>query len=64
MYLFFRCWTLPRHLNLPFTMMAILVQSASHSSILKHTTYTHTVNTHRDKDNTRLNVRKPTEERT
>lgn len=33
-YLFFRCWTLPRHLNLPLTIMAILVQRASHSSIL------------------------------
>lgn len=36
-YLFFRCWTLPKHLNLPFTMMAILVHRASHSSILRHT---------------------------
>lgn len=36
-YLFLRCWTLPRHLNLPFTMMAILVHRASHSSILRHT---------------------------
>ena len=42
-YLFFRCWTLPRHLNLPFTMMAILVHKASHSSMLTHTrTHTHT----------------------
>lgn len=41
-YLFFRCWTLPRHLNLPFTIMAILVHRASHSSILTHT-HTHTM---------------------
>lgn len=34
-YLFFRCCTDPRHWNLPLTMMAILVQRASHSSILR-----------------------------
>lgn len=34
LYLFFRCCTDPRHWNLPLTMMAILVQRASHSSIL------------------------------
>lgn len=33
-YLFFRCWTEPRHWNLPFTIMAIRVHRASHSSIL------------------------------
>lgn len=33
-HLFLRCCTLPRQRNLPLTMMAILVQSASHSSML------------------------------
>ena len=33
-YLFLRCWTLPRHLKDPLTMIASLVHSASHSSIL------------------------------
>lgn len=33
-YLLFRCWMLPKHLKRPFTMMAIRVHSASHSSIL------------------------------
>lgn len=33
-YLFLRCWTLPRQRKRPLTMMAILVQSASHSSML------------------------------
>lgn len=42
-YLFFRCCTDPRHWNLPLTMMAILVQRASHSSML--TTHTNTENT-------------------
>ncbi len=37
-YLFFKCCTLPRQRNLPFTMMAIRVQSASHSSILQKQT--------------------------
>lgn len=32
--LFFRCWMLPKHLNLPFTMMPSLVHNASHSSML------------------------------
>lgn len=34
-YLFFRCWTLPRHLNLPLTIIAIRVHRASHSSMLQ-----------------------------
>lgn len=34
-HLFLRCCTLPRQRNLPLTMMAILVQSASHSSMLR-----------------------------
>lgn len=34
-HLLFRCWMLPRHLKWPFTMMAIRVHNASHSSILK-----------------------------
>lgn len=33
-YLLFRCWMLPRHLKRPFTMMAMRVHSASHSSML------------------------------
>lgn len=33
-YLFFKCCTDPRQRNLPLTIMAILVQRASHSSIL------------------------------
>lgn len=36
-YLFFKCCTLPRHRNLPLTMMAMRVHRASHSSILKQT---------------------------
>lgn len=34
-YLFFRCWGEPRHRKLPLTMMASLVQRASHSSMLR-----------------------------
>lgn len=34
-YLFLRCCTLPRQRNLPLTIMAILVQRASHSSMLQ-----------------------------
>ena len=34
--LVFRCWILPRHLNCPLTMIASLVHSASHSSILRN----------------------------
>lgn len=30
-----RCWTLPRQRKRPLTMMAILVHSASHSSMLQ-----------------------------
>lgn len=33
-YLFFKCCTDPRQRNLPLTIMAILVQRASHSSML------------------------------
>lgn len=33
-YLLFRCWTLPRHLKRPLTMMAMRVHKASHSSML------------------------------
>ena len=33
-HLFLRCWILPRHLKDPLTMIASLVHSASHSSIL------------------------------
>ena len=33
-YLLFRCWMLPRHLKRPFTMMAMRVHRASHSSML------------------------------
>lgn len=36
-HLFLRCWMLPRHLNLPFTMMPSLVHKASHSSMLQRT---------------------------
>lgn len=36
--LFLRCWMLPRHLNLPFTIMPSLVHKASHSSMLQMTT--------------------------
>lgn len=34
LYLFLRCWMLPRQRKRPLTMIAILVQSASHSSML------------------------------
>lgn len=33
-YLLFRCWILPRHLKRPFTIMAMRVHKASHSSML------------------------------
>lgn len=33
-HLFFRCWMLPRHLKRPFTMIAMRVHKASHSSML------------------------------
>ena len=33
-HLYLRCWMVPRHLKVPFTMMANRVQSASHSSML------------------------------
>lgn len=33
-HLFFRCWMLPRHLKRPFTMIAMRVHNASHSSML------------------------------
>ena len=33
-HLFLRCWTLPRHLKEPLTMMASRVHTASHSSML------------------------------
>lgn len=36
-YLFFKCCTLPKHRNLPLTIMAMRVHRASHSSILKQT---------------------------
>lgn len=39
-YLFFRCWMLPKHLNLPFTMIPSLVHKASHSSMLQKTART------------------------
>lgn len=35
--LFLRCWMLPKHLNLPFTIMPSLVHKASHSSMLQRT---------------------------
>lgn len=44
-YLFFRCCTDPRHWNLPLTMIAILVQRASHSSILNKNVKTQNQNT-------------------
>lgn len=34
LYLLLRCWMLPKHLKRPFTMMAMRVHRASHSSIL------------------------------
>jgi len=33
-HLFFKCWMLPMHLKPPFTMIAMRLQSASHSSML------------------------------
>ena len=37
-HLFFKCCMLPMHLNAPFTMIAMRLHSASHSSMLCHTT--------------------------
>lgn len=39
--LFLRCWMLPRHLKVPFTIMAKRPQRASHSSILWHKRHLH-----------------------
>lgn len=49
LYLFLRCWMLPRHLNLPLTMIPSLVHRASHSSMLRrHQETTAGVTAHED----------------
>ena len=45
-YLFFKCWMLPMHLKVPFTIMARRPHSASHSSMLSNHTKTFFFVTH------------------